>query len=189
MHRNNIATGMIPRIILSVLLLVSASVSFALKSDRNQPIKIEADHVEINEKTQISHYSGNVLMQQGSLKIIADEVTVYLKSGVLHQVTILGNPAHFEQVPDNKKDLVKSRAKHMEYYATEQRLLLKQDAEVLQGPNQFRGDQIEYDTLTSTVRGNKAEDSNSRVHAIIQPSEEPPKEKEQAPSNPAPAKP
>ena len=188
MRRNKYPAGLIPGIILSALLLVPAGVSFALKSDRNQPIKIEADHVEINEQTQISHYRGNVLMQQGSLKIIADEVTVYLKAGVLHKVIILGNPAHFEQVPDNKKDLVKSRARHMEYFAAEQRLLLKQDAEVLQGPNQFRGDQIEYDTLTSTVRANKAEDSSSRVHAIIQPAtEESPKE--QPPSSQAPAKP
>ena len=126
-------------------------------------------------------------MQQGSLKIIADEVTVYLKSGVLHQITILGNPAHFEQVPDNKKDLVKSRARHMEYFATEQRLVLKQDAEVLQGPNQFRGDHIEYDTLTSTVRANKGEDSDSRVHAIIQPSEE--SSKEPPPAGQAPPQP
>ena len=167
MRRINHVTGML---ISAGLLLLTGSV-FALKSDREQAINIEADHVEINEKTQISHYRGNVLMKQGSLKIQADKVTVYVKDGVLYRLTIQGNPAHFEQVPDNKKELVKSRAKHMEYFATQQRLLLKQDAEVLQGANQFRGDQIEYDTLTSTVRANKDDDSDSRVHAIIQPSE------------------
>jgi lipopolysaccharide export system protein LptA len=173
-------------VILSALFLLPISIAHALKTDRNQPIKIEADHVEIFEKTETSHYRGNVLMVQGSLKITADDVTVYLKDGVLHQVTILGNPAYFEQIPDGKKDMVKSRAKHMEYYAREQRLLLKQDAEVVQGPNQFRGDQIEYDTLTSTVRANKDENSDSRVHAIIQPAEA---EKAPPAEPPAPTKP
>lgn len=159
------------RMILSAGLLLVATAAAALKSDRNQAIKIEADHVEINEKTQISHYRGNVLMEQGSLKIKANEVTVYIKDSVLYRLTIQGNPAYFEQVPDNKKELVKSRAKYMEYFATQQRLILKQDAEVLQGLNQFRGDQIEYDTLTSTVRANKDADSDSRVRAIIQPND------------------
>ena len=180
MRRIDYLTG----VILSVVLLITAEAAFALKSDRNQPIKIEADRVEINDKTQISYYRGNVRMQQGSLKISADEVTVYLKNGTLYQITILGNPAHFEQVPDNKKELVKSRARHMEYFAGQQRLILKQDAEVLQGPNQFRGDQIEYDTLTSTVRASKDADSDSRVHAIIQPKEdkqEPPDTKQAPP--------
>jgi len=190
MRRINYPTGIIPRIIpkiiLSALLLHPVSIAYALKSDRNQPIKIEADHVEINEKTEISHYRGNVLMEQGSLKIIADTVTVFLKDGVLYQVTILGNPAYFEQIPDDNKELVKSRAKHMEYFAREQRLMLKQDAEVVQGPNLFRGDQIEYDTLTSTVRANKDENSNSRVHAIIQPAES---DKAPPATPPAPAKP
>ncbi len=166
LHKNLISTCL-----LGLTLLLGSQSAFALKSDRNQPIKIEADRVEINEKTQISHYRGNVFMQQGSLKIKADAVTVYLKDGVLHQVTITGNPAHFEQVPDDRKELVKSRARQMEYFAKQQRLLLKQDAEVIQGPNQFRGDQIEYDTLTSTVRAQKDEASDSRVHAIIQPAD------------------
>ena len=159
------------RLLLLLAMVLTGQPALALKSDRNQPIKIEADRVEINEKTQISYYRGNVLMQQGSLKIRADEVTVFLKDGVLHQVKIIGNPAHFEQIPDDRKELVKSRARQMDYFAKQQRLLLKQDAEVIQGANQFRGDQIEYDTLTSTVRAQKDEKSDSRVRAIIQPAD------------------
>ena len=178
-------------ILISALLMLPMNTALALKSDRNQPIKIEADQVEINDKTEISHYRGNVLMVQGSLKIKADDVTVYLKNGVLFQIIILGDPAHFEQIPDGGKDLVKSQARHMEYFAREQRLILKQDAEVVQGANLFRGDQIEYDTLTSTVKANKAENSNSRVHAIIQPESEetPPETPVETPPDTPPAAP
>lgn len=161
-----------------VLLLGMLSQAWALRSDRNQPIDIKADRVEVDQREQVSHYIGNVRMEQGSLKINADEVVVYMVKGKLHKIVINGNPARFEQQPENQKEVVTSQADNMEYYAGEERLLLKHNAQVNQGGNQFRGDFIEYDTLTSTVKANKAENSSSRVHAIIQPA----KQKEDKPA-------
>ena len=155
-------------ICLSCLFVVSLP-SWALRSDRDQPINIKADRVEINEKTEVSHYQGHVYMKQGTLVIKADSVYVYLKNGELNKIIIDGKPATFEQKPEDNKDIVKSRAKHMEYYAKKQLLVLKQDARIVQGANNFSGDFIEYDTLNSTVKANKGEDSDSRVHAIIHP--------------------
>ena len=150
-------------------LLVFSLPSWALRSDREQPINIKADRVEVNEKTEISHYQGNVYLKQGTLVIRADSVLVYLKKGKLTKIIIDGKPATFEQKPEDNKDIVQSSANHMEYYATKQILVLKQDARVIQGPNNFSGDFIEYDTLNSTVKAKKEEGSDSRVHAIIQP--------------------
>ena len=155
--------------ILGFVLLQAASVVHALESDRDQPIRIDADSVEINERTETSYYTGNVRLVQGSLKISADEVIVYLKQGDLQEIVIKGSPAQLEQIPDNRTEVVKSRARHMQYFANRQTLFLKQDAQVMQGGNLFRGDNIEYDTLTSTVRAKKDAGSKSRVHTIIQP--------------------
>lgn len=167
------------RIFLSVLLTAGLLAnSWALRSDRQQPIDIKADRVEIDERAQVSHYYGNVRMEQGSLKIRADEVVVYLQEGILHRIVIIGKPAHFEQQPDNKQTIVESRAEHMEYFASKQLLVLRRNAEVSQGGNLFRGDLIEYDTLRSTVRASREEGSDSRVHAIIQPGRE---EQDEAP--------
>lgn len=158
------------RLIFSVLLTAGlAANSWALRSDRQQPIDIKADRVEIDERTQVSHYYGNVRMEQGSLKIRAEEVVVYLQDGSLYKIVIFGKPARFEQQPDDKKTVVESRAEHMEYFASKQLLVLRRNAEVTQGPNLFRGELIEYDTLKSTVRATKGEGSDTRVHAIIKP--------------------
>jgi lipopolysaccharide export system protein LptA len=146
--------------------------AWALRSDRNQPIDIKADRVEVDQREQVSHYLGNVRLEQGSLKINADEVVVYMEKGKLHKIVITGKPARFEQQPENQQEVVNSQAENMEYYAGEERLLLRHNAEVNQGGNHFRGDFIEYDTLTSTVKANKGENSQSRVHAIIQPATE-----------------
>lgn len=161
------------RLLLSGMLILSMlPQAWALRSDRNQPIDIKADRVEVDQRQEVSHYLGNVRLEQGSLKINADEVVVYMEQGKLNKIVITGKPARFEQQPENQKEIVNSQADFMEYYASEERLLLKHNAEVNQGANHFRGDFIEYDTLTSTVKANKDENSQTRVHAIIQPAPE-----------------
>ena len=133
--------------ILAISLLISlCSQAWALRSDRQQPIDIKADRVEVDQKQQVSHYIGNVRLEQGSLKITADDVVVYLVDNKLHKIVITGNPARFEQQPENNREVVTSQANSMEYYAGKEQLLLKHNAEVNQGGNHFRGDFIEYDT-------------------------------------------
>lgn len=154
----------------------------ALLSDRKQPIDIKADRVEVNQRKQTSHYIGNVRLVQGSMKIEASDVVVYMVNGKLDRIVISGNPAHFQQRPQNHEGLVTSTAQNMEYFAQQQRLLLKHNAEVNQGNNHFRGEFIEYDTRTSTVKANRGANSNARVHAIIQPADE--KDNSSAPATP-----
>ena len=146
--------------------------AWALKSDRTKPIDIKADRVVVNDRQGISHYTGNVLLRQGTLIIKADEVIVHLSNSKLHKIIINGKPASFEQQPENKQEIVKSKAEQMEYFSQKEFLILKNNAEVLQGGNRFQGDHIEYDTYNSVVKANKGANSQSRVHAIIQPREE-----------------
>ena len=161
------------KLLLSGMLILSMlPQAWALRSDRNQAIDIKANRVEVDQRKEVSQYLGNVRMEQGSLKINADEVVVYMEKGKLMKIVITGKPARFEQQPENQQEVVNSQADYMEYYADQERLLLKHNAEVNQGANHFRGDFIEYDTLTSTVKANKDESGKTRVHAIIQPATE-----------------
>jgi lipopolysaccharide export system protein LptA len=174
------------RMLLGALLLLAVfPTAWALRSDRNQPIDIKADRVEVDQRAQTSHYTGNVRLEQGSLKINADDVMVYMEKGRLQKIVINGKPARFEQQPDNQKEVVTSQADNMEYFAGEERLFLKHNAEVNQGGNHFRGEFIEYDTLTSTVKANKGENATSRVHAIIQPDTDKQDDKQATPEKPA----
>jgi len=156
-------------LITTLLAITGTSQCWALLSDRDQPIDIKADQVEINEKKEVSEYVGNVHLKQGSLDIKADKITVYLSNGRLTKIAISGNPATFKQQPEDNQDIVESSAQYMEYFAGKEHLVLKNNAKVVQGANHFSGDFIEYDTLNSTVKANKDEGSDSRVHAIIQP--------------------
>lgn len=151
------------------LVLLVPTTTTALPTDQRQPIHLQADRVEIDEKKATSLYRGHVQMEQGSLKIKADEVLVIMKEGRVDKIIIQGKPASFEQQPEKQPDIVYSKADYMEYFAVEERLILKTNAEVVQGKNLFRGDHIEYDTRNSLVKAHKDPNSATRVQAIIQP--------------------
>ena len=125
---------------MSLISFMEINPSWALRSDRDQPIDIRADRVEISEKEEISQYIGNVNLKQGTLNIQADKITVYLNNGKLNRIVIQGDPATFQQQPEDNKDVVTSKALHMEYFANKQHLVLKDNAQVIQGANRFQGD-------------------------------------------------
>lgn len=154
------------------LLGLLATTGQALESDRSQPIHIKADQISVNEKQGFSRYRGNVKLKQGSLQVAADEISVYLKGERLDKIVILGDPATLQQRAAGSGEEIRSRARRMEYHAAANRLYLYDGAEVIQGPNRFAGDYIEYDTRSSTVSARKGEASGSRVEITITPEEQ-----------------
>ncbi|HEB54712.1 MAG TPA: lipopolysaccharide transport periplasmic protein LptA [Gammaproteobacteria bacterium] len=152
---------------LLLLLLIPVTTVYALEGDRQQPIHIDADRMVAEEPKGYSHYLGNVHITQGSLKIDADEVYIYLVDGLLNKLIIIGRPAKLQQIPDNSPEIVYSRAQRMEYFARTDRLLLMKDAEVWQGGNRFSGEHIEYDTRNSRVSANSEGKESGRVRAVI----------------------
>lgn len=144
----------------------------ALASDREQPIFIQAEQVEIDNTKGFSRYQGNVKFVQGSLIIRGGTVLLYHKDGAVDKVIIRGRPASFQQLPDKGDVTIVSRANKMEYIAKQSRLFLFDSAKVSQGNNSFSGEKIEYDIVKGTVVANKGSSGNERIHAIIEQDEE-----------------
>ncbi len=168
---------------LMLLLVMPVSPVSALNGDREQPIHINADRMVAEEPKGYSHYIGNVHITQGSLKVDADEVYIYLIDGELDKLVIMGNPAKLQQIPDNSTEVVYSRAKRMEYFANTDRLFLIKDAEVWQGANRFSGEHIEYDTRNSRVSANSKGKESGRIRAVIIPKKKATEETIQAEEN------
>ncbi len=141
----------------------------ALENDAAQPINIRADRVRLNEKTGISEYLGGVRLQQGSILITADSIVVHQPGGVLEKILVTGSPARFRQDTGVAGQLIDAQAARMEYRAAEGRLFLTGKAVVIQGPNQFAGEYIEFDTRNSTVTAQGAQNPREQVDVTIQP--------------------
>lgn len=148
--------------------------ALALESDRKQPIEITADQAELDEAKGEAHYIGNVLLTQGSLIIRADNLTIKADDkNQIQRVTAKGKPAEFNQTPEEGKPPVVAKAKLIDYYVADEKLLLQQEAIVIQNDSTFQGSQIQYDIrnhrMQATSNGTKTGNSE-RVKMILPPS-------------------
>jgi lipopolysaccharide export system protein LptA len=152
--------------------LLLACMPFAargLSSDRDQPMTVEADKATLNEKTGNSVYEGNVHVQQGTLVLQGSKMTVQLNDNTIETIILTGSPATYRQRPDGKDTDQHAEAGRIEYHATEDRIILLENARVWQsGAEEFRSDRIVFNLKTNTVNagGNNPGD---RVRITLQP--------------------
>jgi lipopolysaccharide export system protein LptA len=135
----------------------------ALKSDRDQPVSIDADNMEIDMETGVRTYTGNVVVTQGTLVIRGDKIVVRYNDGAVKDATSYGKPATFKQRPDGKDEDVKGRAPKMYLDKVANILFMYQDAVLLQGKDTIRGKEIQYniDTNKMTVKSGRQKASAS----------------------------
>jgi lipopolysaccharide export system protein LptA len=144
---------------------------WALSSDRDQPIELEADSARIDERTGVSVYTGNVKLIQGSRRLNAERLTVE-RTGQGDRLVAEGQPATFSQQPDDKPQPMEGRALNIDYHTGQERVILTGEAEVWQGGNRFASERIVYDVTSDTVRGGQASPGSKpgeRVRITIQP--------------------
>ena len=176
---------------LSMLLSWPPSDSFALSTDFEQPIEIEADFAELDDIEGTTVYVGNVVVIQGSIRMTGDRLRVnFTPDRDLKDAYLEGRLATFKQTPDVGED-VEGEAIEIEYHALENMLILIEKAKVTQGERLTQGHRINYDTERSivTVRSSRAgqpdkdeqpKAGSGRVRIIIPP------KKKQAPDEAGP---
>ena len=162
-------------LILSLGAALGSAAAWALPSDRDQPIRIQADSAELDDKQGVAVYRGDVIITQGTLKITGDTVTITQDAnGEIEVFTSVGKPAYYEQKPSADKDIVKAYGLTIQYYATNERIVLIDQAKVIQQGNTFEGEKIVYDTQRQIVNAGRATGSNvsmprPRIDMILQP--------------------
>lgn len=142
--------------------------------DASQPISVEADQLELNQKTGISIYTGNVRMQQGSTLLLAERLELHSVNKQLKEGYADGTPAHMEQVDPETGELIRAEALHMEYRFDDGQLVLKREAHLWRGGDEFSGSHLIYDKANKSVRafGDKKNNGDGRVRVILQPEKE-----------------
>ena len=153
----------------ALLLAIMPFTARGLSSDRDQPMTVEADKATLNEKTGNSVYEGNVQVQQGTLVLQGDKMTVQLTDNTIEKIILTGNPAIYRQRPDGKDTDQHAEAGRIEYHATEDRVILLENARVWQsGAEEFRSDRIVFNLKTNTVNAGGSSPGD-RVRITLQP--------------------
>lgn len=125
--------------------------AFALSTDKQKDIEIEADSAEMDDLNGITIYRGDVVVVQGSIRMTGHTMTVHFDdSGDMELVIMEGTPATYRQLPDDSEAYDEAEALQMEYYALKDYIILKEKALVTKPDgSQMSGKRIEYDTVLS----------------------------------------
>lgn len=164
-----IAEGLRGWLVAMLLLTPSLVCAAAQDTQQPQPITIEADKAKVDEKQGLSIYSGHVVLQQGGIQIHGDQLMVYSHKGTLDKLVATGKPVVYSQKGETNATDITGEAERMEYYASQNQLILLESAKLSQGPNQFSGNRITYDTQRHVVSATVSETGKERVQVTIQP--------------------
>lgn len=155
------------RPLLAAITLFAVGAAAALESDREQPIELAADSVDIDEGKGVSVYRGDVDLRQGSIRLRADVVTVHQSGRRPSKVVAEGRPVKFQQ--QSTKGPVKGEARRVEYEVDSANLVLIGDALLVQDKDSMRSDRIVYDRVKSVVKAGAAAQGRQRVRISIEP--------------------
>ena len=157
---------------LAPILLSLQIPALALDSDQQQPMFIEADAVEFDEMTSQSRYIGNVDVQQGSLRILADQVEVeHRENRQPRTIVAVGNPARYRQIPEGETEPVLGRAQRMEYDADRDEIVFIDRALLIQGEDRFANDRIVYNRGSERITAGASAQGRERVKIKFTPKE------------------
>ena len=148
---------------------LSSVSSFALPSDRNQQLSLVADRATYNDKTGVTTYTGNVVIEQGTMKLKADSIIATLNAKKeIQTITAKGQLAKFQQQIDTNKGLARGEAQTIVYNAETGILTLTGKAYLYQGGSSIRGNSLKYSMNKCDVDAQGS--SANRVQIIIPPS-------------------
>lgn len=156
---------------LPALLLIAGMLagvpSVAREDDRRQPATIEADRAEIDRASGKSLYFGNVVFEQGTLRLTGERVTIVTRAGVIDYAEARGDPARIRQETDAGQ-LVRAHGRTIDYDASEGLIVLTGNAELQRDGERFAAGRIRYWPDSGRVEGGRGEDGG-RVRIRIVP--------------------
>ncbi|MBZ0104550.1 MAG: lipopolysaccharide transport periplasmic protein LptA [Sulfuricella denitrificans] len=158
-----------------IFILFSAA-GHAELADRNKPINLEADTVNLDDANKVSVYQGNVQLTQGTLLIRADKLVIKEDTAGLQHATAYGNPASFRQKREGTDEYIEGYGLRIEYDARIEKAELFTQARMKRNQDEVRGNYISYDAKTElfqVIGGGREAASpgreKGRVRAVIQP--------------------
>ena len=157
----------IVKIIIALVLLLPWQL-FALSSDGQQPIQVEADSLEVRDKDNLSIYTGNVRLKQGSLEFRCEQLTLHFDDQKeLSLMEMTGAPATFRQLDDEQQEL-SGQAGQLQYYQSKSILILKDKARFSHKGDTIESNTIQINTENESIQAGSSEPDN-RVRMLIQP--------------------
>lgn len=151
-------------------------------TDPNEPIEIEADALEVEDKKQTATFIGNVLAVQGATKLHSDRLQATYAPDAKGGRTQVREIYATGKVHVLSKDDQSADGDWARYVVADRRIIMGDRVVLRQGKNVIRGTKLFIDLNTGRSRvsggaeaGKPEEAGNGRVKALFQPSNTPQK--------------
>ncbi len=160
--------------LLAALLLLCTPCCFAERADSDKPIHLEADQVQIDDAQQISTFTGNVKLSQGTLLIRGDKIVVTQDQDGFKHGTAYGKTASFRQKREGLDEYVEGYGERIEYDTRMETVDFYVQARLKRERDEVLGEHITYSAKTEIFQVNGSDAStrttaSKRVRAVIQP--------------------
>lgn len=139
------------RTLFVVSVLLAPLCALAASADRQKPVNLRADRIDIDQKKGTSLYHGNVILTQGTLRMAAARAEARNRGNKVETVTAEGKPVTFRHRPDGATEYIQGRAGRVHYRVTEQLVDFGGNVNLQRGRDTFRSALAHYDITTRQV--------------------------------------
>jgi lipopolysaccharide export system protein LptA len=167
LHKNNMTALLHPALLLVPALLAVPLCALGADGQRQLPVHLSADRIDVNQKTELSVYRGHVVLTQGTLRLTAARAEVRNRANLLETVTAEGKPATFRYRPEGSEEFIEGEASRAVYHAQKQQVDLYDNVQVQRGRDLFRSGVLHYDIVNQHLIGESV--AGRRVYAALMP--------------------
>ncbi|MFQ5993958.1 MAG: lipopolysaccharide transport periplasmic protein LptA [Acidiferrobacterales bacterium] len=139
---------------LFLLLVVSVTIteSNAAEGNTGEPIRVYARTIEMDDRTGVAVYKGDVSMVDGALSIEADLVKAKMKGGEIDTFDAFGKPVTVDHRPAaNADDAMHATSDRLKYYVIAGKLDMFGNVRLQQRGSELRCPELNYDLKTRKV--------------------------------------
>lgn len=155
--------------------LVFSATSYAGKDDFNKKIELHSLYQNADGIAKRATYQGNVVIEQGSLRVSADELEIDASKGEGNEIFIAtGNPAKYSQRQEDGS-IVNAQADKIEYHRLTRSLSLEGNAEIKQNSSSVQGNSIKFNMELEQIIAQGSDQESGRVVTTFQPVSKPKK--------------
>ena len=153
--------------------LLIPALCHAGKSDFSQKIELASLYQNADGIAKRASYQGNVVIQQGSLKVSSDELEIDASQGEGNEIFIAtGSPATYSQQQEDGS-IVTAQADKIEYHRQTRSLSLKGNAQIKQNSSSVQGESIKFNMELEQIIAQGSNQQSGRVITTFQPVSKP----------------
>jgi lipopolysaccharide transport periplasmic protein LptA len=140
-------------------------------AQQGEAIRIVADQAERFELKGLTQYRGKVILTQGAITDMADELDIVQSEEGSAEIRAIGTPASFQQPANESEPQIDATAQTISYREGARIVILENNAKIQRGDSVVSGPLIQYFVDEKRVQAGTADDSSSERVEVVIPSQ------------------